>query len=146
MAKQKYDWIALKLEFFQSDIDEVESYLSQKWIKRNWWGIAKQTKGRAKEKQAYKEKILQQALERRAKEEAKNLEIPMDQLKKAKKTVLWLLMKKLQQVIDWGDINVKEQEKILKMIKTELWEPTSISKNDNTVRGVALDESLFIQD
>lgn len=146
MAKQKYDRTALKLEFFQSDYDEVESYLSQKWIKRNWWGIAKQTKGRAKEKQAYKEKILEKALERRAKEEAKSLEIPMDQLKKAKKTVLWLLMKKLQQVIDWGDINVKEQEKILKMIKTELWEPTTISKNDNTVRGVALDESLFIQD
>ena len=146
MAKQKYDWTALKLEFFQSDYDEVESYLSQKWIKRNWWGIAKQTKGRAKEKQEYKNNILQKALEKKAKEEAKNLEVSVDQLKQAKKTVIWLLMRKLKEVIEWGDINVAEQEKILKMIKTELWEPTNISKTDATIKSNPLDESKFIQD
>lgn len=144
--KTKYNRTALKLEFFQSDYDEVESYLSQKWIKRNWWGIAKQTKGRAKEKQEYKNNILQKALEKKAKEEAKNLEVSVDQLKQAKKTVIWLLMRKLKEVIEWGDINVAEQEKILKMIKTELWEPTNISKTDATIKSNPLDESLFIQD
>lgn len=144
--KTKYNRTALKLEFFQSDYDEVESYLSQKWIKRNWWGIAKQTKGRAKEKQEYKNNILQKALEKKAKEEAKNLEVSVDQLKQAKKTVIWLLMKKLKEVIEWGDINVAEQEKILKMIKTELWEPTNISKTDATIKSNPLDESKFIQD
>ena len=144
--KTKYNRTALKLEFFQSDYDEVESYLSQKWIKRNWWGIAKQTKGRAKEKQEYKNNILQKALEKKAKEEAKNLEVSVDQLKQAKKTVIWLLMRKLKEVIEWGDINVAEQEKILKMIKTELWEPTNISKTDATIKSNPLDESKFIQD
>jgi hypothetical protein len=27
MAKQKYDWYKLKLEFFQSDFDEVKAFL-----------------------------------------------------------------------------------------------------------------------
>lgn len=145
MAKQKYDWTTLKLEFFQSDIDEVKEFFQRKFNVYNR-NIQQNTRGWTKEKQEYKEKILEKALERRAKEEAKNLEIPMEQLKQAKKTTIQLLMKKLQEVIETKNYNVKELEKILKMIKTELWEPTNISKNDNTVRGVALDESLFIQD
>ena len=141
----KYDRKALKLEFFQSDIDEVKWFFTDKKLTYNS-DTRTRTKGRYNEKQERKQKILEKALERKAKEEAKNLEIPMEQLKKAKKTVLWLLMKKLQQAIETGDINVKEQEKILKMIKTELWEPTSISKTDATIKWEPLDESLFIQD
>lgn len=145
MAKQKYDWKDLKLQFFQSDIDEVKEFFQRKFNVYNR-NIQQNTRGWTKEKQAYKEKILQKALEKKMKEEAKNLEMPVEQLKKAKKTVLWLLMRKIQQVIDWEDINIKDQEKILKMIKTELWEPTTISKNDTTFRWEPIDESKFIQD
>lgn len=143
--KQKYDWKDLKLQFFQSDIDEVKEFFQRKFNVYNR-NIQQNTRGWTKEKQEYKEKILEKALERKAKEEAKNLEISTTQLKQAKKTVIWLLMKKLKQAIETEDINVKEQERILKMIKTELWEPTNISKNDTTLRWEPLDESLFIQD
>jgi len=145
MAKQKYDWKDLKLQFFQSEIDEVKEFFQRKFNVYNR-NIQQNTRGWTKEKQAYKEKILQKALEKKMKEEAKNLEVSVDQLKKAKKTVILLLMKKIQQVIEWWDINIVEQERLLKMIKTELWEPTNISKNDTTVRWEPLDESLFIQD
>lgn len=148
MGKVKYDRQALKLEFFQSDIDEVNVFLRWKYgedmVKHN---LKNKVKGWSKEKQEYKDKILQKALDKKAKEEAESLEIPVDQLMRAKKAVLGLFMKKLNTAIQNKDenINVKEYEKILKVIKTELGEPTTISKNDTTVRGEPLDESLFIQ-
>lgn len=147
MGKVKYDRANIKLKFFQSDFDEVRPFIAQELHQDTTINkqLAQKTKGRAKEKQAYKEKVLEKALEKQAKEEAKSLEIPTEQLLKAKKTVIGLLMKKLQQNIESWNINVSEQEKILKMIKTELGEPTTISKNDTTVRGEPLDENLFIQ-
>lgn len=144
--KTKYDRQALKLEFFQSEIDEVYNFLAWKYgEKAVKWNLKNKVKGWSKEKQAYKDKILQKALEKRAKEEAKSLEIPTDQLMKAKKTVIWLLMKKLQDSIENWNINISEQEKILKMIKTELWEPTNISKTDATIKGEPIPENLLIK-
>lgn len=145
--RKRHDWQTLKLEFFQSDIDEVKSFLSQNWIKLNGWWIAIKTKNRWKEKQEYKNKVLQKALEKRAEDEAKALEIPMVELRKAKKAVLWILIKKVSQVIkDNDEINVYEQEKILNMIKRELWEPITIAKNDTTIREQPLNEEDFIDD
>lgn len=151
MPKQKHDYKQLKLEFFQSDFDEVKSFITDKWlIYSSEW--TKRTKGRSKEKQEYKDKILQQVLERRAKEEAKSLEIPVDQLMKAKKAVISLFMQKLEKTLkqqresDWeASFNIKEFEKILKVIKTELWEPTNISKTDATIKTEPIDESLLIK-
>jgi hypothetical protein len=85
--KQKYDWKDLKLQFFQSDIDEVKEFFQRKFNVYNR-NIQQNTRGWTKEKQEYKEKILEKALERKAKEEAKNLEISTTQLKQAKKTLL----------------------------------------------------------
>ena len=146
MPKQKHDYKQLKLEFFQSDIDEVKVFIESKFGQwKRSWNFNKNTRWWSKEKQAHKEKILQKALDRKAKEEAKSLEIPTDQLMKAKKTVIWLLMKKLQDSIESWNINIAEQEKILKMIKTELWEPTNISKTDATIKSEPIDENLLIK-
>ena len=145
--KNKYDRQALKLEFFQSDIDEVERFFQDKFKTKTDGSIRKNTKGRSKEKQEYKDKILQKALERRAKEEAKNLEIPVDKLMKAKKAVIWLFMQKVEKELLQKDpnINVKEFDKILKIIKTELGEPTNISKTDATIKAEPIDENLLIR-
>lgn len=150
--QKKYDRQALKLEFFQSDTDEVQDFLrwkfGEKLAKSN---MKNKCKGWSKEKQEYKDKILQKALEKRAKEEAKSLEIPIDQLMKAKKAVISLFMNKLNKVLaqqktdENADFNVKEFEKILKVIKTELGEPTNISKTDATIKTEPIDESLLIQ-
>lgn len=147
MPKQKHDYKQLKLDFFQSDFDEVKWFITDKWLRYNseW---ATRTKGRSKEKQEYKDKILQQVLERRAEEEAKSLEIPVDKLMKAKKAVIWLFMQKLEKTMSQKEpnINVKEFEKILKIIKTELGEPTNISKTDATIKSEPIDESLLVKD
>lgn len=150
--KSKYDRQALKLEFFQSDIDEVFNFLAGKFGEKTVkWNLKNKVKGWSKEKQEYKNKILEKALEKRAKEEAKSLEIPIDQLMKAKKAVISLFMNKLNKVLaqqkkdEDADFNVKEFEKILKVIKTELGEPTNISKTDATIKTEPIDESLLIQ-
>lgn len=150
--KSKYDRQALKLEFFQSDIDEVYNFLAGKFGENTVkWNLKNKVKGWSKEKQEYKNKILEKALEKRAKEEAKSLEIPIDQLMKAKKAVISLFMNKLNKVLaqqktdENADFNVKEFEKILKVIKTELGEPTNISKTDATIKTEPIDESLLIQ-
>lgn len=150
--KSKYDRQALKLEFFQSEIDEVYNFLAWKFGEKTVkWNLKNKVKGWSKEKQEYKDKILQKALEKRAKEEAKSLEIPIDQLLKAKKAVISLFMNKLNKVLaqqktdENADFNVKEFEKILKVIKTELGEPTNISKTDATIKTEPIDESLLIQ-
>ena len=78
--------------------------------------------------------------------------MPIDQLKQAKKAVIQLLMKKLEKSIKDAedkkkpfDVNVAEQERILKIIKTELGEPTNISKTDATIKSEPIDESLLIK-
>ena len=152
MPKQKWDYKQLKLDFFQSDIDEVKVFIETKYGQWRWNGtLNKNTRWRWKEKQEYKDKILQKVLEKRAEEEAKSLEIPVDKLMKAKKAVIWLFMNKLNRTLEEqktdkdADFNVKEFEKILKVIKTELGEPTNISKTDATIKTEPIDESLLIQ-
>ena len=146
MRGKGYDRQALKLEFFQSDIDEVKSFLTDKKVTYNSVS-RKYTKWWYNEKQEYKNKILEKALEKRAKEEAKNLEIPVDKLMKAKKAVIWLFMQKVEKELLQKDpnINVKEFDKILKIIKTELGEPTNISKTDATIKAEPIDENLLIR-
>lgn len=144
--KSKYDWQAIKMEFFKSDIDEVEWFFQDKFKTKTDWSIRKNTKGWTKEKQEHKDKILQEALKKKAEEDAKALELPLDELRKAKKAVLLLLVKRIKGAIeDDNYVSVNEREKMLKMIKTELWEPTNITKTDATIKSEPLDESLFIQ-
>ena len=145
--KSKYDWKALKLEFFKSDIDEVEWFFQDKFKTKTDWSIRKNTKGRTKEKQEHKDIILKKALEKKAEEDAKALELPLDELRKAKKAVLLLLVKRIRGAIeDESYVSVNEREKMLKMIKTELWEPTNITKTDATIKSEPLDENSLIED
>ena len=98
----KYDRPALKLEFFESDFDDVYSFiktrLNQKTDKNTQ--IKNRTKGRAKEKQERKEKILEKALAKKQNELAKKLEISVDELLQAKRTVIDLLKIKLKQSLE----------------------------------------------
>lgn len=135
MWVQKYDYSALKLEFFQSDYDEVKSFITGKWLVYNSWRQEK-TAGRTKDKKAWKEKIVEKALQRKQDELAKKLQIPMERLLESKKASIQLVRKKLQAIVerskeDWDIIDLKDVKTIREMSKTELWEPTTVSKNDN---------------
>ena len=125
MAKKKYDWAKLKLEFFQSDFDDVKSFLNTKWMLwkvssrwTNWW---------AKEKQDFKQKITQKALENALKKQAKELEIPMDQLSKAKKNAV---IKAINVMME-DKLSMADSERIIRILRTEMWLPNTYSRNEN---------------
>ena len=137
--KYQYDRPAIKLEFFESDIDEVQPFFIQNYNKDTAKNkqLATATKWRAKEKQERKARIVEKAIERNAEKQAKELSVPLEDLMKWKKAVLQLLLKQVSRFVnankweDWKDIDVWDAEKILKMFKTELGEPATIWANYN---------------
>lgn len=138
MPKQKRDYSALYLEFIESDFDEVKSFITHKWIVYNA-ERGRRTKGRGKKKQEHKRKIVEDTLKENAKRQAKELAMPLEDIMKWKKAILWLLINQVSKYVkdskgeDWKqkDIDVWNAEKILKMFKTELWEPSTIWTNYN---------------
>ena len=138
--KSKYDRPALKLEFFQSDIDEVESFFQDKFKTKTDWSIRKNTKWRTSEKQERKNKIVQKALNKQMTKEANALQVPIEDLMKWKKEILELLLQQVQKYIEKSKdpknkkktvFFVSDAERILKMFKTELGEPATIWANYN---------------
>lgn len=141
MAKQKHDYAALKQEFFDSDIGEVREFFMQKYNKDTAKNrqLAVATKWRTKEKQAHKATIIEDAIKISAKKKANELAIPMEDLMRWKKAIIWLLLQQVKKYVDesknkdWtiNEIDINNAEKILKMFKTELWEPSTIWTNYN---------------
>ena len=143
MQQTKYDYNALKLEYFESDIDEIKWFWIDKGLNYNS-RVATLTKGRWQEKQKRKDAIIQEALEKEKKRIAKKLEIAPEDLFKTKKQAYELMKvklnqytKKINQAKEDGEeenvpINMKDLEKIRKVAKVELWEPTVVAKNEWT--------------
>ena len=138
MQQTKFDYNALKLEYFKSDIDEIKWFRLDKGLNYNS-RVATMTKWRWQEKQKRKDKILEKALERQKNKIAKELEIPVEDLFKIKKDVIELMKHKLKQyskkvelAVDGEDvsINTKDLEKIRKVAKVELGEPMIVTKNE----------------
>lgn len=136
MQQTKYDYNALKLEYFLSDIDEIKRFRLDKGLTYSS-RTREMTKGRGQEKQKRKDAIIQKALERKKNEIAKKLEIPVEDLFAIKKQAIELMKAKLNQYAkkrkenpDDTPINIKDVDKIRKMSKTELWEPTIVAKNE----------------
>lgn len=141
MQQTKYDYNALKLEYFKSDIDEIKWFWIEKGLNYNS-RVATLTKWRWQEKQKRKDAIVEKALERQKNQIAKKLEIPVEDLFKTKKQAIELMKYKLNQYAkkvnkakEDGDdedvaINMKDLEKIRKVAKVELGEPTIVAKNE----------------
>ena len=136
--KSKYDRPALKLEFFEADTDEVQVFLRWKFGEKLATSSMKNNcKWRTKEKQERKANVIEKALQKQAEKQAKELSVPLEELMKWKKAILWLLLKQVSQFVKANrkdervNIDVQDAEKILKMFKTELWEPATIWANYN---------------
>lgn len=129
MPKQKYDRTAIKLEFLQSDFDDVQNFMKTKYEQdpANNKQVMKMTKWRAKEKQAYKQKILEKALQKNITKRADSLEIPVEALKESKIKALW----KIMEMLEAKDLSMKDMALWLEKIKTELGEPAHIGANYN---------------
>lgn len=140
--KQKYNWKALKNEYFKSKIDEVEGFIQDKYKTKTNWYIRKNTKGRKEEKEKYRDEIYAEAKERNKEKAIQDLEIPIEIMKEWKKE--WILS--IVEDLKAKKLSMSDKVKGINQLKVELWEPTSFTKNDTTLRGDPLDESLFIED
>lgn len=144
MPKAKYDRADLKLKYFQSEIDDVKAFFKQLWSNYLDWNTTKKTKWWSKEKQEYKQKIIEKALKDNLKKQAKELEIDVEVLKKWKKNALVWIINQLSKNSE--RMSMSDRVKWLNALKTELWEPTTVSKNENINKTEPLNESDFIRD
>lgn len=126
MPKQKYNYIKLKAEFIKSDFDEVKSFITHKWLKYNA-ERGRRTKWWAKEKQEIDEKALAKATQNVLAKQTRELEIPMEQLSIAKKNAVIKVIQKMME----KDLDLTDLERTIKIIRTEMWLPTTYSKNEN---------------
>lgn len=128
MPIQKRNRNKLKQEFLETELElPLKTFLVEKWMAYNSKN-RENTKGRVKERKAVKEKVMNRAIERSITKQAKELEIPMDQLTLAKKNAV---AKVMQQILD-KDLDIKDLETSIKILRTEMGLPTSYSKNENT--------------
>lgn len=140
----KYNWSELKLQYLQSERDDVTGFFQENLgIKLTWW-IREKIKWWSKEKQEYKEKIVEKALKKTLEKKAKELEIPIEVLQKWKKNALIGIMRQLTKNSE--KMSMSDRVKWLNALKTELWEPTTVSKNENINKNEPLNESDFIRD
>lgn len=114
------------MEFMQSDFDEVKWFITDKWLRYNS-ERAKRTKWWAKEKIELKEKILIKATQNVITKQAKELELPMEQLTIAKKNAVVKVIQKMMNT----DLDMSDLERSIKILRTEMWLPTTYSKNEN---------------
>lgn len=126
MPKRKYDLSELKLDYLTWDYESVNSFLIQKWLKTkiNW----KDVKWWDKDKIKMKEKMLAKATQNVIAKQAKELELPMEQLTIAKKNAVVKVIQKMM----WNDLDMADMERAIKILRTEMWLPNSYAKNENT--------------
>lgn len=134
--KSKYDRPALKQEFIQSDIDEVKVFIESKFGGKWNWTIDRNTRWWTKEKQRYKQKLAEKAIAKSLEKQASQLsaKIPLDRLVRMKSDFFDLIDQAIDTMMSQENVEIDKVIKWLNAIKTELWEPTSVSKNENENR------------
>ena len=140
MVKQKYNRIALKREYLESDILELAERIRQKFGGGNgtinlntcWW---REMKDRHIEERERK------ALEASEKAKIKALMIPKSKYYEMKKELIegmmqaiTIEMKKIR-AWEWSVIALRE---LLRMVKTELLEPYNITQTTNKIENEEL--------
>lgn len=140
MVKQKYNRIALKREYLESDILELAERIRQKFGGGNgtinlntcWW---REMKDRHIEERERK------ALEASEKAKIKALMIPKSKYYEMKKELIdgmmdaiTIEMKKIK-AWEWSVIALRE---LLRMVKTELLEPYNITQTTNKIENEEL--------
>ena len=92
--KRVHDLDKLKADFLVSEYDDVKTFLIQSWINHKSIN-GKYYKWRWKEKEEFKRKIIEKALEKKAKEKAESIELDIDDLKFLESWVVKVAKQKL---------------------------------------------------
>lgn len=134
----RHDISSYKQEFINSEFNEVKSFFDNKWMTYNSQ-IRKYTKWWTKEKKVHEAEVIEGAIKKSVKKKADELSVPLEELMKWKKAIIQLLLQQVAKYVnesrnkDWtiNEIDIWNAERILKMFKTELWEPSTIWTNYN---------------
>lgn len=136
--KYKYDYAALKQEFMQSEIEDTREFIRQRLGKDTAKNkqLATKTKWWTKEKQRYKQKLAEKAIAKSLEKQANQLsaKIPLDRLVRMKSDFFDLIDQAIDTMMSQKNVEIDKVIKWLNAIKTELWEPTTVAKNENENR------------
>lgn len=141
MVKTKYDYVKLKLEFFHSEYDTVLGRMKA----NNLWGEKSALYNKISkwwpEKSERMADLERKALERAKRNAVWKLELSRDIYLWMKMRSFMLLSKRLNdfegkkdkdwKIIENEKIDVWEVNTIIKLVKTELGEPTQVTRNYN---------------
>ena len=143
MPKQKRDTEKLKKEFMSSEFVEVKDFILAKWFPYNrntrtvmkWWG---------KEKKMLKIKSTDKALKKLENKLSKQLEPSTEFLLGNIAKAIELSGRKLEQMEEKDNINVKDLNTIRGMNRIQNWQPTTYVKEDSNVTQTERVEGIYI--
>lgn len=154
--RRQRNWAKLKQDFLNSEYDTVEEYFRHlegtPEARAKNGSIARNTKGWAEEKQKLREQASNLAREETLKQATKDLILPTEFFLKGKKEILNITMAKLKHFQDLikknqtDQVDTKELETLLKIYKTELAEPSTISHNENQNHNTNEEITIDIED
>ena len=132
MPKQKRDYEALRKEFMSSKYTDVKQFVEDKWTRYNATR-AKNTKWWAKEKRAMKVRATDKALKRVENKLVERLEPSSEVLLWNINKAIELTSRKLEQMEEKDNINVKDLNTIWSMNRIQNWQPTTYVKEEQQV-------------
>ena len=132
MPKQKRDYEALRKEFMSSKYTDVKQFVEDKWTRYNaTW--AKNTKWWAKEKKALKVRASDKSIKRFENKLVERLEPSTEVLLWNINKAIELTGRKLEQMEEKDNINVKDLNTIWSMNRIQNWQPTTYVKEEQNV-------------
>ena len=143
MPKQKRDYEALRKEFMSSKYTDVKQFVEDKWTRYNATR-AKNTKWWAKEKKAMKVRATDKALKRVENKLVEKLEPSSEVLLWNINKAIELTWRKLEQMEEKDNINVKDLNTIWSMNRIQNWQPTTYVKEEQDVNQRVVLRSIHI--
>ena len=132
MPKQKYDFKALKTKFMDSEHIEVKAFLESQWLPYNRFTREK-AKGRGREKKELIAESSDKAIQRVWNKMVNKLEPSTEFLLWNITKAIELSGRKLEQMEEKDQINVKDLNTIRWMNRIQNWQPTTYVKEDQNV-------------
>ena len=132
MPKQKHDYETLRSQFMSSKFTDVKSFILDKWLTYNA-AIRMNTKWWAKEKREIKARAADKAIAKVENKLAEKLEPSSEFLLWNINKAIELTARKLEQMEEKDNINVKDLNTIWGMNRIQNWQPTTYVKEEQDV-------------
>ena len=143
MPKQKHDYETLRSQFMSSKFTDVKSFILDKWLTYNA-AIRMNAKWWAKEKREIKARAADKAIAKVENKLAEKLEPSSEVLLWNINKAIELTSRKLEQMEEKDNINVKDLNTIWSMNRIQNWQPTTYVKEEQDVNQRVVLRSIHI--